>query len=208
MPVFHPIATLESLEALGQYLREIRESEQYSLEQAARLLHIRPTYLKALESGNWSSLPGQAYGRGYLRSYAVLLGISGDEVMEVCDRIQGKISTRLHYFETSSTEEHPSRRILWISAALLIALSVGWYYERTVETVIMPYYSPTPVLEEESEENIIYPLAAQECMKLLQKPQDPCYWVREEKKMPVLAQWPVVSDQWSGVQAITLTTDY
>ncbi len=41
---------IESLFALGEYLRDVREGQRLRVEEIAQKLHIRATYLKALET--------------------------------------------------------------------------------------------------------------------------------------------------------------
>ncbi|MDX2222157.1 MAG: DUF4115 domain-containing protein [Rhodospirillaceae bacterium] len=51
------------------------------LQEIAALLHIRYTYLVAIEDGRFEDLPGQAYALGFVRAYAEHLGLDGDEVV-------------------------------------------------------------------------------------------------------------------------------
>ena len=60
----------------GDMLRLARESRGVALEEAATETHIRSEYLTALEAGNFAALPGEVYTRGFLRNYAVYLGIA------------------------------------------------------------------------------------------------------------------------------------
>ncbi len=185
--------TIESLETLGDYLRDVREGQRISLDEASAKLHIRAVYLKSLESGDWSDLPGVAYGRGYLRQYAVFLGLIPEDVMEVCDRLQGKVSSRLHYFETESTEQTPSRFSLWFSlagAAILAALWIFWG-DAEIAAPAPNYNLPAELaalLEDRSQ--VIpspYSTPAQECMKLMQPSQTPCYWHENAPMAAILA---------------------
>jgi cytoskeleton protein RodZ len=61
--------------ALGERLREARLARGESLADAAAVLRIRPAFLEALESGDHSCLPGDAYASGFLRCYAGHLGL-------------------------------------------------------------------------------------------------------------------------------------
>jgi cytoskeletal protein RodZ len=65
---------------LGQRLRQAREARRLTVEQAGRLIHIKPHYINALEAGDFESLPSLAQARGFLRSYAALLGVETAEV--------------------------------------------------------------------------------------------------------------------------------
>lgn len=68
---------------LGDTLREAREARRASLTDAERATKIRQKYLAALEEDDLASLPSPVYARGFLRNYAVYLGLNVDEVLEL-----------------------------------------------------------------------------------------------------------------------------
>lgn len=187
-------AQIDTLFALGEYLRDVRGALHLSVEEVSAQLHIRSVYLYALESGDWSVLPGLAYGRGYLRQYATHLGMNVDEVMEILSRIQGKVDTRLHYFEAAGSERAPSRSSIWLSFCCIFLLIAGWHFmqDNGEGELAEDYAIPQEFMDSSLEEDRVipspYPLAAQECLKLMQPVEDPCYWRRELVTLPVLAR--------------------
>lgn len=68
--------------AVGQVLRARRLS--LGLEEAAiaSRLKIRRDQVAAIEACNYASLPGRAYALGYIRSYAGLVGLDADAIIE------------------------------------------------------------------------------------------------------------------------------
>jgi len=70
------------LRELGQLLREKRVELGVDLDQVQAKTKIRKRYLMALEAGEWDSLPGEVYARGFVRSYAELLGLDGLELLQ------------------------------------------------------------------------------------------------------------------------------
>jgi hypothetical protein len=62
---------------IGSSLREAREKRGVALDDVQKELRIRERYLTALEEENWAALPGDAYIRAFLRSYAEFLGLNG-----------------------------------------------------------------------------------------------------------------------------------
>lgn len=66
---------------LGEALRAERERRGLSLDQAAEDTRIREKFLRALESGDYQTLPGTVYTRGFLRNYAEYLGLDADELI-------------------------------------------------------------------------------------------------------------------------------
>lgn len=61
--------------SLGDWLRQRREELGISLEQAETDTRIRSRYLEALEMESFDALPDPVVGRGFLRNYAVYLGL-------------------------------------------------------------------------------------------------------------------------------------
>ncbi|HHP50532.1 MAG TPA: helix-turn-helix domain-containing protein, partial [Moorella mulderi] len=71
------------MEKLGDVLRSAREAKGFTLEEVEEATKIRQKYLKALEEGDYSSLPGRAYALGFARSYARYLGLDIKEITEL-----------------------------------------------------------------------------------------------------------------------------
>ena len=70
-------------EGVGEILRCRRESYGQDLPTVASQLHIRPTYLRAVETGRFKDLPGMAYASGFVRSYGDYLGLDGEELVRL-----------------------------------------------------------------------------------------------------------------------------
>lgn len=56
--------------SVGDYLKQARESQGLTLEQAALLTRIQQPFLRALEEENFSELPEQVFTKGFVRTYA------------------------------------------------------------------------------------------------------------------------------------------
>ncbi len=67
---------------LGDEFRGMRATAGVSLEQVQQDLRIKAKYIKALEDGDPSVLPGRAYVDGFLRNYATYLGMDPVETVE------------------------------------------------------------------------------------------------------------------------------
>ncbi len=72
--------------AIGQILRASREDRELTLEQVAAATHIRLHYLQAMEAGDFDSLPSKVQMKGFLRSYASLLGLDEKILLEMLER--------------------------------------------------------------------------------------------------------------------------
>lgn len=55
---------------LGQVLKEAREQKNMSLDDLQKETKIQKRYLKAIEDGDYSQLPGEFYTRAFIKSYA------------------------------------------------------------------------------------------------------------------------------------------
>jgi cytoskeleton protein RodZ len=60
---------------IGQKLREARAGRGIELDEVERVTKIRSKYLRAMEEDRWEVLPGDAYARGFLSTYASFLGL-------------------------------------------------------------------------------------------------------------------------------------
>lgn len=78
---FHHQTHIAPPRDLGGVLRERREAMGASLAEVEAATRIRQKYLAALESDEWSLLPGEVVGRGFLRNYATYLGLDPTEVV-------------------------------------------------------------------------------------------------------------------------------
>lgn len=78
---------------IGRALRKARQRLGLSLPEVSRGTRLRTEYLEALEREAFDELPGDAYARGFLRSYASFLGLDPDKVSAVYERARpGEVS--------------------------------------------------------------------------------------------------------------------
>jgi hypothetical protein len=63
---------------IGTSLREARERQGLGYPEIELATKIRAKYIRALEEEDFTSIPGDAYIRGFLRTYSEYLGLDGD----------------------------------------------------------------------------------------------------------------------------------
>ena len=63
---------------IGNSLREARERQGLGYPEIELATKIRAKYIRALEEEDFTSIPGDAYIRGFLRTYSEYLGLDGD----------------------------------------------------------------------------------------------------------------------------------
>jgi cytoskeleton protein RodZ len=67
---------------IGSNLRDARERQKLELPEVERATHIRSKYLAALEDERFDILPGAAYVKGFLRTYADYLGLDAQQFLD------------------------------------------------------------------------------------------------------------------------------
>src|SRR6185437_14020309 len=67
---------------IGGSLREARLKRGLTPADVQKAIRIRDRYLHALEEERWELLPGDAYVKGFLRTYADYLGLDGSLYVE------------------------------------------------------------------------------------------------------------------------------
>jgi helix-turn-helix protein len=67
---------------IGNTLREARSRRKVDLLDVEAAIKIRVRYLRAMENEEWDALPGGAYTRGFIRTYASYLGLDGERLAD------------------------------------------------------------------------------------------------------------------------------
>jgi len=123
----------------GSRLRAAREARGLSTAEVAAQLHLTRSIIDALETDNYDAGPGPVFMRGYLRSYARLMGLPTDDLLIQLDGVEGASWT-----ETPRVMRKPARAqarmsdrpVRWITYAIvggIIALTVVWWRSNITE---------------------------------------------------------------------------
>lgn len=67
----------------GSLLLAQRETLELSLQHVADELNLTMHYVRALETDSYEKLPGDVFVKGYIRSYARLLGLDPEQVLDI-----------------------------------------------------------------------------------------------------------------------------
>ena len=67
----------------GSRLKSAREAAGLSLDQVAQQLKLAPRQVRALEDEDFAQLPGRTFARGFVRNYARLLNLNGDDLLSM-----------------------------------------------------------------------------------------------------------------------------
>lgn len=67
---------------IGKVLRDARTRAGLDIATIEERTKIRTRYLRALEDEEWDALPGPAYAKGWLRTYAQTLGLDAEALVD------------------------------------------------------------------------------------------------------------------------------
>jgi len=123
------------LNEIGTALREGRERKGLSIEAVEEKTKIAPAVITALEEGNRERFPHPVYAKGFVRSYALLLGL---DAVELCAHFSREYPVPA---DTEHPEAHaPQIRVKMhdsghvITAVRIVAIfgilalgALGWY---------------------------------------------------------------------------------
>ena len=74
---------VEKVENFGSYLKHERELRGVPLEEISGATKIHIRFLQALEDNQFDELPGEVFIKGYIRSYANIIGSDAEEVLNI-----------------------------------------------------------------------------------------------------------------------------
>jgi cytoskeleton protein RodZ len=77
------------VENFGSYLKHERELRGVSLEEISGATKIHIRFLKGLEENKFDELPGEVFIKGYIRSYANIIGSDVEEVLNIYKEYAG-----------------------------------------------------------------------------------------------------------------------
>jgi hypothetical protein len=116
---------------IGNSLREARERQGLGYPEIELATKIRAKYIRALEEEDFTSIPGDAYIRGFLRTYAEYLGLDGDVyVDEYASRFitswRDELPPRPERRRIRTRDRHLERRavVLVLAGIVLVAVLV------------------------------------------------------------------------------------
>src|SRR6478672_2246240 len=128
-----PRSSSESAPGLPERLLAARERKGVDLYRAERDTKIRARYLAALERGDYRELPGAVYTKGFLRNYALYLGLEPEEILNQWRRERGDAGAPQPVIAVPQPLNQPRRGLTFspgiVVAALvtIVVIAVGAY---------------------------------------------------------------------------------
>lgn len=90
---------------IGDLLRKERERQNLSIKDIEKGTSIRALYINAIEKGEYKTLPGEAYAKGFVRNYANYLGLNADTIINGFNEELHPQEVRLDSAESALSED-------------------------------------------------------------------------------------------------------
>jgi cytoskeleton protein RodZ len=112
---------------IGATLRDARESQGRSLEDVALSLRARSSQLEALENESFASFGGDVYAKGFLRSYALELGLDPTPLLDTFRRevSHDDVHAASRVSDVRAPKERRGAPPAWIAWLLVIVVVVA-----------------------------------------------------------------------------------
>jgi cytoskeleton protein RodZ len=135
MTIAHPeIPARTPIHGPGTQLAQARADQRLTHEEVAAKLHLATRQIQALEQDDYTSLPGATYVRGYLKSYALLLGLPPAPILEAHARLTAAPTapdfSAIAPQREITSRHHQVRFVTYFMAAIVIGLAIAWWQGR------------------------------------------------------------------------------
>jgi len=119
-------------QAPGASLRAAREARRLDIDKIAVELHLSRAMVEAIERDDYEGLPGSVFVRGYLKSYARLVGLSVSHILNAYEARRPEETIATPVVKKSVRSEVSSghagvRLVTWGIVLILIGLVVVWW---------------------------------------------------------------------------------
>ncbi len=113
--------------AIGRELRAAREGRGLSIGEVADRLKLSVKQLNAIESGDFASLPGATFARGFVRSYARYMEIDADALVARLDQCVPLDAPAAGLVPLEEPAARKTSLALPLSLGALLVIAGGWF---------------------------------------------------------------------------------
>lgn len=150
---------------VGDILKQTREAKGVSLEKISDRSNISLRYLQAIEHNQLNLLPNDVFARSFIRQYAQLVGLDGEEIVELYRRQNSN-------FEVDKTKKEKIRfNVFFGIVFLLLLIAVSWilWNRLHTESSSPPTTGETEVSTKRSSDPPVRPLSPVEAVIAFKK---------------------------------------
>ncbi|MEQ8288687.1 MAG: DUF4115 domain-containing protein [Gammaproteobacteria bacterium] len=122
-----PIAT----DRPGALLRAAREKQDLSVNDIYQRIHLEPRIIQAIEADEYDKISSPTYARGYLRTYAKMLGLDGDYIVSLYNADNTapppEILPEVKPPTQVSSSDKPVKAFTYLISLALVLLLLIWF---------------------------------------------------------------------------------
>lgn len=103
------------MKEIGDYLRKVREEKQISLKDIQEATKISMRYLETIDRGDFNSIPGEVYRKGFIVNYANALGLDGQEVLRKYNDLKTAQEEQIRLAQLAKEKEEKNKSKITIN---------------------------------------------------------------------------------------------
>lgn len=118
-------------------LRQAREQAGLTIEQVASQLLLAVDIIDAIEKADTQRLPASTFVLGYIRSYAKILNVPADGVIEDYNALMPQtesVSTQTPFAEAETVKSNKQPVLLYVIIAIVIGALLWWALNPSIKT--------------------------------------------------------------------------
>ena len=131
----------------GASFRKARESQNVSIDKIAGETRINSRFLLAIENEQFEQLPGGIFNRGFIRSYAVRLGLDPEEAVLTYEKMSHAVDAEPAHQEPERVRGKTTKiPVYYVAIAGLVIFVIVFYVAmRPSEPTRVTASAPAPV---------------------------------------------------------------
>jgi cytoskeleton protein RodZ len=126
---------LNNSNELGELLIRAREKLSLSQKDIATRLNLKEEYIVALDADDFDKLPAPTYVRGYIRSYARVVNLNADSLINLYEGIAEappEILPDVKPVVQASSRDKPVKAMTYLVTFTLVFLLIAWWQGQNI----------------------------------------------------------------------------
>lgn len=130
------------MKSIGEIFKMRRKEMNISLKEAENATSIRANYLHSIEEGDVSKLISPVYAQGFMKQYAIFLGIDSESIVKEYPNLFNRPEAQDFSYGIGTLEVrgNPSAGVKWFPNAIwviasVVVLSLAWYMARYFDLI-------------------------------------------------------------------------
>jgi cytoskeletal protein RodZ len=127
---------------LGEIFKSRRQEVNLTLKEVENATSIRMSYLRAIEDGELMRVISPVYAQGFVRQYALFLGLDGDSIIqEFSQHFSKSVKQEFSYgIGTLEVRGSPGAGVKWLPNLGWLTMTAGvlllaWYVAKALQVI-------------------------------------------------------------------------